>query len=475
MRENVDWFKLGTGISLKDIEDSFQLDLPGAITVEGSSQFERILLGRDAESGRPFYASAEQLQHHMHIMGPSKKGKSTTVIELIQELALRGFPSIVFDASAGGDTVYKLINFWNQHDQKYLLIDLRRLENPVINSLHRDDIYQDKYKSVVHLDDAFQVGFGIKDLSETPLIAKYLKAVLHVLWNAGLVTDHKPTIVEAKYFTDKTYISQREYLLGKSQEAEQKFGFDSHHRILIEEAYKNPRLYERFISTTSRLEPLNHPAIQALFGDVSSVNIGKLLDEGYHIGVVSSYDDLEDIQNRLVVTILLNEFLYHHRGQPYFLWLDEAQDYATTKLGELLDKKAKTGLNICLINHHLDQFEDEKLRRSVMVNTAIKYEFMKKREAYVKLNEMDEVYLRMNEVQTEKGTPTTSPFNRTRTRVLNNIKQRIPYDPREDSGPAEPGTTPNQPSDSPHNPPTGGGRLWEDLPAGDESPGTPEG
>lgn len=417
MRKKIDYFKAMTGKKLSEIHHSYQQDFVSYWNCKLNSMYKPILLGRDVETGKPFYASLEQLMNHLSIMAPSKKGKSTLLLYLMMQIISRGFGCALIDPSEGGDTAYKLVKFCQQIGKKYLLIDLNRLQNPVLNPFH-----ENKYESVTYLVDAFKVLFSVQDLAETPLIAKYLQAIMHVLWNAGL------TVVEAKYFTSRIYEAQQQYILQKSAEAEKKSYYDSHHRILIEEALAKESMRKYFISTTSRLEPLNHPALQALVGDPSSIDLRKFIADNGVIIMVSSLRELEELQVRLANTIVINEIVSQHPGNNFWLFIDEARDYTTSKVGELLDKKAKTGLNVGLLYHHLDQFEDRRLRKSVEVNTHIKFDLLKKREAWTTLNEMDSVYLRIPELNAELGTPKASSFNRRRADVLKNIRQRIPYE-----------------------------------------------
>jgi hypothetical protein len=414
MRKKIDYFKAITGKKLSQIHHSYQQDFVGYWNSTLNSKYKPILIGRDAETGKPFYVSVEQLMNHMHFIAPTKKGKSSFFIYLAQEIARRGFGFFVMDSSDKGDTVKKLLGFCQRENKKYLYIDLNEKNNPVLNPFEKN-----QYKSVSYLSDAFKVLFNVKDQAATANIAKYLPALLHVLMNAKL------TLAEARYFTNRIYKHQQAYILQLSRKNE----LDSRHRELLQEAFSVWRIYERFISTTSRLEPLFHPAIEALFGDHSSVKLHELIEKNYIILLNVDCDELGELQKRLVATVIINLILYHHpSGKPYWMFIDEAEDYATSKVGEILDKKAKAGLNVGLMNHFEEQFEDRRLRGSVKINAPIKFEFPKKQEAWVTLNEMETVYLRLPTVHMEYGEIKGSPFNRDREKILQKIRQRIPYD-----------------------------------------------
>ncbi len=432
MRKRINWFQIASGIKKDHLKHRYRQDITGYLNTCLNSGHPPIELGR-LEDGKPFYVSVEQLMNAMHFMAASKKGKSTSFLGIAEELIKRGFGLFNIDQSDGGDTAKKLLGICQRYKKKYLYIDLNLDYNPVINPFDFNDID----KSIVYLKDAFQVLFSVKDSASTSNISRYLPAILQVLMDA------KMSIVEAKYFTLKIYAAQRNYILEQAKKNES----SPHRRLTLEDVYFNARMYDRFVSTTGRLEPTIHPAIEALFGHKSTVNLAQMIQNNYTIIVNLALEKLDELQKRFVGTVLINLILYHHRsGKHYWLFVDEAQDYANQKLGEMLDKKAKSNLHVGLLNHHLEQFEDKKLQTSVKVNTPIKFEFPKKQEAWVTLNEMDPVYLRMPHVYTKYGTPTPSEFTRERKIILHKISKRIPYDLPENPPPVKSRTTPDRPA-----------------------------
>jgi len=79
--------------------------------------------------------------------------------------------------------------------------------------------------------------------------------------------------------------------------------------------------------------------------------------------------------------LLLGEFqraALTHAGeeQPYFLYLDEFQNYFTSDAARLLDQTAKAGMRITLIHHHMGQFAgNEPLKAAIEMNAQIKAVF----------------------------------------------------------------------------------------------------
>jgi hypothetical protein len=476
-----------------------RLNLRGKAKVRNKSKYPPLILGTD-EQWNPFWISMEQLKSHLHIMGATQLGKSKLALYLMREIIKRGNGLCLIDPSFRGDTCYQLLAFieeFNKTAEKkvnVLLIDLRRDKNPVLNPFHAS-----KYKTAAYLDDAFRVLFQVTDAATTANISKYLPAVIHVLWNAGKIVKENDKnknigLVEAKYFTDPIYEKQREWILERSAAAERKFNLDPHHRIVIQSAHYYPRLRERFLSTTGRLEPIIHPAVEALFGADSTVNVPNLIAEDWVILANVDNDDLTQLQRRLVATVLINEIIYGIRvldnqmqkqgkkwEKRYYLFIDEAGEYATPKLAELLNLMSKSGLTVAFMNQDYSHFENEKLLGAVKKNAKNKIFFgedagylvgeaLKTQHAAVKLDGMDPVKLRIPDVPDVYVNAETiaqlheHKIYRPRKEVLNDISKHVPYS-REDIVPPGSRKNADRRADGPDDVPRG--RKGAGVPAGD--------
>lgn len=90
---------------------------------------------------------------------------------------------------------------------------------------------------------------------------------------------------------------------------------------------------------------------------------------------------LPDESGRVFASLLLSEFLnaalnHTDEERPYFLYLDEAQNYLTGDAAKILDQVLKTGLRLTLAFHHLGQFFDKPhLLQSLDTNAKIKVVF----------------------------------------------------------------------------------------------------
>lgn len=91
-------------------------------------------------------------------------------------------------------------------------------------------------------------------------------------------------------------------------------------------------------------------------------------------------DHLDPESGKVFAALLLSQFLdaammNTDEPRPYFLYLDEAQNYVTNDAAQMLDQVLKTGLRLTLAHHHLGQIRDEHLRQSIDTNAKLKVLF----------------------------------------------------------------------------------------------------
>lgn len=257
--------------------------------------------------------------------------------------------------------------------KKIVLIDPHDIRNfntvPTINPIH----YNAPVPAVIGgFMDSIRVLWGSSSFSETPRIQKYLPAVIAALHAGGY------TLAELRYFMGvKTYANRRNKILDSLHELDI-------HRVQIDEAFSNRYTYEAFQSTINRLQPFLDPTMELIFGsNQSPLNFAKLISEGWLVLVnLDSEGVYGQEHQRLLGTIIFNEITYAvHRLRAngwkgiYYLYIDEAGDYATSKISYILDKKRKSGLRLTLSHQRFDQFSDKDVSSAVYGGTKIKVLF----------------------------------------------------------------------------------------------------
>lgn len=334
------------------------------------SKYELRLLGQNAD-GTTVYLSEEERGEHMHIIGTTGEGKSRFLEYLVRDDIKRGQGLCFLDSSDQGDTIQKILAYCAKvKHKKVLLIDpSHRYKYGKVVPINPLQGY--KESAVNNVRDTIQTTFGNKDQSETPRIQRYLTAILSVLWNAKL------TIHEAKYFSDPIFISQRMQILEKTHELDR-------HRLALEEVFTTRSMYlNELQSTLRRLEVYTHPTFDLMFGATEGIDFTTLISKGWVV-LVNLYAGygLEPIHAKLLGTTIINEIVdsidrlraNKWKGR-YYLYIDEAGQYATHKLAHLMAYKRKSGLAVIIAHQYFNQFEDKSVLDAVMNLCKLKVAF----------------------------------------------------------------------------------------------------
>jgi hypothetical protein len=306
----------------------------------------------------------------MHIIGTTGEGKSKFLEHLIREDINRGNGLCFFDPSDRGDTVYKILSYCEKiGHKKVLLIDPHhKYTRRKVCPLNLFGNYPEA--SVAKIMDTLRVLYGQAEWSSTPIIRRYLKAVLTLLWNAGA------TLPDALYFTEPIYREQREQIL-------QATAYDNRHRAMVEYAFKHQPTFMQYQSTVRRLEEIFHPVISLMLGSQEGINFPKLISEGWVI-LVNLYEwyGIEHMHTRLLATAIINEIIesvdrLRSNGWKgvYYLYIDEAGEYATESLTKVLTYKRKSGIRLVLAHQFDDQFPDKKIFKAIQNLCKIKVAF----------------------------------------------------------------------------------------------------
>lgn len=280
--------------------------------------------------------------------------------------------------------------------RKVLLIDPFQIRAvgkvPPINPFNYDHSYIEM--SVDYLEDAFRVLFEVKDASLTQNINTYLHAVFMILHFAGmtlydLIWFSAPARKKKELLQEYEAMRMKMYAIieGKIDRGEIP---KVYHQILekhideVEKAYENYAVWKAEISSTARRlnQLINNLSLRLIFGHRKGVKFDRLVSDGWVILVnVSTGEGLGTLQSRLLATVIINQIIStierlrrHGLTKPYYLYLDEAQRYATDKLIEVLDQKRNIDLRMILSAHSPRQFPPD-IRRAVNGQTKTKVAF----------------------------------------------------------------------------------------------------
>jgi hypothetical protein len=328
------------------------------------------------------WLTEEERESHLHIVGTTGEGKSKLLEYLIRHDIDRGHGVCLLDPSDNGDTAYKVLKYCASigHKKVVLIDPIHQLSYNrvcVLNPFHYHESLQET--AISFLMDSVRVLFNQKDASDTPRVMRYLPALLSVLQKS------KMTLHEAIYFTNYHQGARRRQAILQ--------GISDWDRDVatLDEVFAKERDYQfYFASTINRLEPFfRSDYLDNSFGYPQGLDFAQLVRDGWVILVNLDADSsLDVLGSRLLGSVVINEILFaikRMRGRGwkgvYYLYIDEAGEYATRRLARMLDLKRKTGLRVTFAHQYSSQFEDRKVLESVQNSAKIKIAF------YVRGNE----------------------------------------------------------------------------------------
>lgn len=317
----------------------------------------------------------EELEDHMHILGTTGEGKSKFIEYLIRENIKRGQGVCFLDPTDRADTAYNILRWCcKQGFKKVCLVDPHTIHRYGKLTAIQPFNYRYEPATVANLEDTIKTVFQVKDTTETPRIQYYLPAMLHVLWKAGL------TLHEAVYFTKyKEFMAHRRQILSYSPAMDL-------HRMTIDEVFETfPRFNNEFASSVRRLAPFFDSELDLMLSTKEAVDFPKMITEGWVV-LVNLYSGLgfRQVHSRMLGTVIVNEIIFaldrlRQKGWDgiYYLYIDEAGQYANRNLAQLLAYKRKSGLRVTVAHQYFNQFEDKHVldavknlcKHKVMFNT----------------------------------------------------------------------------------------------------------
>lgn len=326
----------------------------------------------------------EEQRTHAHLIGSTQEGKSKFIEHLIREDIRRGFGVCLIDPTTGAKTAYDILKWCCAEGiEKVCLIDPHhRWEykkiagiNPFLYKKEPDGSLTKSPKlsktSIDSIVDTLRILFQTKDPAQTSFINRYLPAVLHCLYNA------QAPLSEALYFTNQVYIHQRRELFSHTDE-------HAPYLLDLEEAFKNARQFEHLQTTINRLKAFFQDPLGLMCGVDKGIDFMKMIRDGWVILVnLDSSLDLDIMDARLLGTLIINQVLvamdrlFYKKGCPtrYYLYIDEAGEYATRKLAQTFALKGKTGLRVTIGHQYFGQFEDKYVVDAINALTKLKAMF----------------------------------------------------------------------------------------------------
>lgn len=335
------------------------------------------ILGYSVSSNKSLFIT-EESRPHIHIIGSTQEGKSKFIERLIRGDIKRGIGLCLLDPTAGGRTAYDVFRYCCYKGIKKVCLidpfhryDFRKLPGIQPFLYTKEGAKNDRLKaySIQDILDTMRILFNVKDPADTPRLERYLNSVLSILY------DSKSLIAEARYFANKLHLDEREERLAQSK--------DSQAKSDITEAFHNHLASAQYQSTVNRIIRFYRGTLGLMFSAEKGIDFMKLVAEDWIILVnLDTGSGFDAMDARLLGTYIINAVITAKerlnrrvkdpkKFKPYYLYVDEAAEFANRKMARILSLKQKTGLRMTLAHQYKAQFEDKYVWDAVMANCKL--------------------------------------------------------------------------------------------------------
>ena len=316
-----------------------------------------IEIGKSLTDGSRVRLTANERAEHLYVAGATNVGKSRFLESLIRQ-DIEKWP----DSRSGmllldpHGSVYDGTMRWLA-DKAFLAkrpiipIDLREDDwvvgyNPLRQQPHIDSsvLVQSIVTAMAHV-------WGKANTDDTPRLEKWTSATLHALY------DNKLTLAEAGYILYPEATRQRELLLQHLKNPAARGVWNQNRTVqkLDEVVESTVNRFQRFLGTE---------AMRTMFGQTASLDLTKALAEGHIILVsLATRHSRTEADAKLFGTLLLADLWSTAKRErdkrdnppPFYVYLDEFQEFVTPTIARNLDQSRGFGLHFTLANQYPKQ------------------------------------------------------------------------------------------------------------------------
>ena len=344
----------------------------------GTADFNPSLMRRAGTIMLPYSTRAA----HMHVIGRTRSGKSRFIADLIRQDITNGAGCTVIDPHG---ELYDLTVNWLAQNQS--VMRPRKNIHPVCftdeatafryNPLHIDR-QEEAYAVASNVTNAITRVYGGKDATETPLIWFVLDVTCTILALRGL------PLAAGKYFLMNSAFDRD--LRNKISEG---VANPYYRELGLEMSRRSPREFRETVESTGRRlhQFINNPMIERIFSTTeNTANLRQIMDER-HVLLLNTSDQgglIDFNQLRTIGMLFVNNIFAYARKRdpktkpvPHFLYIDEAQNYLSNDIENILSQAAKRGLYMTLSHQFLGQLVEagQLVYNGVMSGTLMKAVF----------------------------------------------------------------------------------------------------
>jgi hypothetical protein len=326
--------------------------------------------------GEPFVIKGKDLNNSFHIMGATREGKSKQIENIYRQFIEQGIGGAVIDPhgylyddlvaycsymSSRKPEILDRVILFDPGDDNHIVgfNTLQRLEGHDLDTLTLSRMY------------ATIKARGKDNFDDMPTAKTWLQNIFYPLIEKGL------TLIEAKHLIDR---GSSESDLAMAIVRDSGVDLIEHDWSWYEDQTKRIQ-YEELLSSVNMLRSfVTSRRMEMIFGRRDRVlDLRKIMDEGKILLVNLSSRKIHQDIARLLGTLLVNEFFLSAKtrpkdSRPFYLAIDEFENYVTQDIADVLDQGPKFGIHLILAHHSLEQLKEQnqKVYAAVMQNAKIK-------------------------------------------------------------------------------------------------------
>ena len=333
-----------------------------------------LFLGYDA-TGNPIRLAPEDRKTHMHVIGSSGSGKSKFLEWMIRgDLRNRqGFALV----DPHGELYNEVAEYCAHHvlDREIILLNLSSPDSVIGFNPFQKAPDGDISVQVDRRISATMHAWNVKNADQTPTLARTLRLIYTVMLEQNLGLPQVEHLIDFNAKRIRSYLVEQVKSPLIQKEWRELQGLQAKEWRDETLSAKN-RLF-KFLTSTALARFMGIPG--------RTINLGEVMDQGKVLLVnLAPSDHLSHDNAKAFGALLVNEFfecalrrrkdVLGRPPQPYYLYLDEFQNFVSLDIADMLDQVRKFGLFMVLAHQRFGQL-DENLMDAALTNCGIKAVF----------------------------------------------------------------------------------------------------
>lgn len=316
------------------------------------------------KDGKPcgLYLPEKDRMTHTYVIGSSGTGKSKALAQWVVDGIFKERGCGVIDPH--GDLVRDIASYCLLHSDNVINVDLTDPDWIVgFNPLEMQEGV-DPFTQTLELVEVFRKIWNLTDEGAPRLLEILRNAILTLIYSGGTLLEIEPLLTNQDFREDKIKYVQNEAVVT--------FWRDRFDKWPEREKTLNVESTLNKVSTFT-----SDPRLRLMFSaKKSTFDFRKIMDEGKVIlinlskGVMRTNSFLLGALfiAKIQMAAMSRQDLDPENRKPFYLYVDEFQNYATESFCEIMSESRKYGLCLTLAHQSLDQLS-EKLQAIILGNT----------------------------------------------------------------------------------------------------------